>query len=134
MLVFPIGGPLLGLLIFYLLLVCVRFIPRHHRAAIRFAKQKQFERAIQEYQRSLAFFERNPWLDRFRSVVMLSLSLMSYREMDLLGVAFCYGQIGDGLRSRETYSQCLEEFPNSEMAACAIRLLDWMRERSGAQH
>ncbi|MCE9557078.1 MAG: hypothetical protein K8T91_27335 [Planctomycetes bacterium] len=125
----PTRGALFGLAIFYLWFLCVsRLIARHHHAAVRLAKKKQFEQAIEEYRQSLAFFERNTWIDRFRFVVMFSLSSISYREMDLLGVAFCYGQIGDGTRSLATYRQCLEEFPDSEMAASALRLLDSVRK------
>lgn len=54
-----------------------RTITRAHRAGIRLTKQGAYEAAIPHFQESYAFFNRHPWLDRFRSVVMLSASAAS---------------------------------------------------------
>jgi tetratricopeptide (TPR) repeat protein len=100
-----------------------RTLASHHRKAIRHYSNKQWASAIEEYQRSLDFFSRYPWVDRYRAVTMLS-SGLSYREMGLLGLGFCYGQLGKGNESFSTYRQCLEEFPDSQMAATAVRLME----------
>jgi hypothetical protein len=122
MLVFPTGGALFGIFIFYLILSCVRsFIPRHHRAAVRFATQKQFERAIPEYENSIRFFEHNSWLDRYRSIVMFSLSLISYREMDLLGIAFSMGRLA---------MECVRERPTSSVWM-NFRIVKWQHMQFG---
>jgi len=105
-----------------LLLRCV--IARHHRTAIRYSKRKQYEQAISEFQKSAVFFRDHEWIDRFRAVTMLSAAEMRYREMALLSLGFCYAQVGDGPNSRRSYEQCLVEFPDSEMAKSAIRLMD----------
>lgn len=38
--------------------------------------------------------------------------------------AFCYGQSGDGKRSKEFYEKTLREFPNSEIAKASLRMFE----------
>ena len=64
------------------------------------------------------------WIDRFRSIVLMSPSAVSYREMALCNVAFCYTQIGNGERAKEVYRRTLAEFPESGMAAASLRMLE----------
>lgn len=101
-----------------------RTVPRHHRRAIRHCKNKEFESAISEFHKSIEFFERFSWVDQFRSVTMLSGSGMCYREMALVSLGFCYAQIGEVMSARQHYEQCMQEFPNNEMAKSAVRLMD----------
>lgn len=102
-------------------------IARAHRAGIRLVKQQRFAEAIPKFQESFDFFERNPWVDSFRSLTLMSPSAMSYREMALANIAFCYGQLGDGQQSRAYYQKCLELFPSSGLATAALRMLDSVR-------
>ena len=54
----------------------------------------------------------------------LSSSKMSYKEMALVNIAFCYGQLGEGEKAREYYNAALKENPNNGMAIAALKLLD----------
>ena len=99
-------------------------IAQHHRNGVRHSKRKEFERSISEFQKSAAFFRDHEWIDRFRAITMLSAAGMRYREMALVSLGFCYAQIGDGLRARQSYEQSLIEFPDNEMAKAALRLMD----------
>jgi hypothetical protein len=101
-----------------------QLIPRAHRAGIRLVKQQRFAEAIPKFHESYDFFERHPWVDRFRSLVLMSPSAMSYREMALANIAFCYAQLGDGEQSRIFYQKCLKRFPGSGLATAALRMLD----------
>jgi tetratricopeptide (TPR) repeat protein len=103
-------------------------IARDHRAGIALVKRQQFESAIPHFQRSLEFLDRHPWIDRFRSIVLMSASAISYREMALANTAFCYSQVGNGEEARRYYKRCLERVRNSGLASAALRLMD-----SGAQ-
>jgi tetratricopeptide (TPR) repeat protein len=96
----------------------------NHRKAIVHCKAKEYEKAIPEFKTSYDFFHANPWIDNYRALTLLSASGMCYREMALVSLGFCYGQIGDGQNSRVNYEKCLELFPNNEMAKSAIRLMD----------
>ncbi len=101
-----------------------QLIPWAHRAGVRLTQRQKFAEAIPKFQESFDFFERHPWVDRFRSVVLMSPSAMSYREMAMANIAFCYGQLGDGQQSRAYYQKCLERFPESGVATAALRMLD----------
>lgn len=120
-----INGAFMGA-IFYVALsqTLRRVVPRHHRKAIAYCKRKEYDRAIPEFQKSTKFFSDNQWIDEFRAITMLSEAGMLYREMGLISLGFCYAQIGDGENARLTYEQCLKEFPDSEMAKSALRLIN----------
>lgn len=94
---------------------------RHHRRGVALYKRKEFAAAIPEFEASLAFHQRHPWVDRCRHLLFLSVSPVTYREMALYNIAYCYGQIGEGARSLEYYQRTLAEYPNSELAQAALR-------------
>ena len=54
----------------------------------------------------------------------MSASAMSYREMALCNIAFCYSQIGKGMKAIEYYQRVLKEFPNSGLAQSALRMIE----------
>ena len=118
-------GIMFGLVAYLMLaLLQQQLIPRHHRKALRHCKRQEYDQAIPNYQKSVEFFRDHEWVDRFRAVTMMSAAGMSYREMGLIGLGFCYAQVGDGLNARRSYEQCLEEFPDNGMAIAALRLMD----------
>lgn len=98
-------------------------IPRFHRKAIGLVRQQKFEEAISLYEKSYAFFTRNNWIDKYRYVTLLSSSKMSYTEMALNNIAFCYSQIGDGINSKKYYEKTLFEFPDSGIARAGLNVL-----------
>ncbi len=98
-------------------------LSRAHRRGMRLIKQHQFGEALPHFEASLAFFTRNGWLDRWRSLVLLSTSAMSYREMALCNMAFCYSQTGRGQEATELYERILDEFPENGMAEAALNMI-----------
>lgn len=108
----------------FLSLLLRSVIARHHRRAITSCKRQQYARAIPEFEKSVEFFRRHPWLDRWRAVTMFSTAAMHYREMALVSLGFCHSQLGDGVQSRRYYEQALAEFPANGMAEAALRILD----------
>ena len=101
-----------------------RLIPRDHRAGIALFRRERFAEALPHFQRSYEFFTRHRWLDDWRFITLLSSSRISYREMALLNVAYCYGQTGDGERSREYYQRVAQEFPGSRIAEASLRMFE----------
>lgn len=120
------GDPVFAAAIVYLVaLFSLRWLVAfHHRKGIRRFKRGRYERAIGEFRKSYDFFTRHPWIDRFRYVTLLSSSRVSYREMALVNIAFCHGQIGAGREAREYYERALAEFPDSELAKAALRMME----------
>ena len=118
-------GPLLGsTLVFVYALGCRTLIARDHRTGIALVKKSRFAEAIPYFRKSVEFVERHPWIDNYRSFVMTSLSAISYREMALANEAFCHSQVGDGMRARNVYEECLRRFPQSGLAIAALRMMD----------
>lgn len=119
------NGVFVGAVVYVVLSqVLRRLIASHHRKAIGHCKRQEFEQAIPEFKKSLAFFRGNEWVDRFRAITMLSAAGVSYREMAMVGLGFCYAQIGDGVNARRSYEQCLLDFPDNGMAEAALRMLN----------
>jgi len=99
-------------------------IAHHHRQGIELARQREFAAAIPLFEQSLEFFDRHSWLDRWRWITLMSSAAASYREMDLVNIGYCYGQLGDSAKAREYYEQALARFPESGLASSALRKLD----------
>ena len=99
-------------------------IPKDHRVGMKKVKTENFESAIPDFEKSYEFFKKHGWIDKYRFLVLLSSSRITYKEMALNNIAFCYGQIGQGDKSREYYERTLKEYPDSGMAKAGLRLLN----------
>ncbi len=108
----------------FLSLLLRNLIPRYHRKGIKFYKSGQFEKAIQEFEKSFNFFTKHEWIDKYRSIILLSSSGISYLEMAMVNMAFCYGQLGDGEKSKELYEKTLLKFPDSQMAISSLKMYE----------
>ena len=80
-----------------------RTIAKEHRKGMVKVKIEDFENAIPHFERSYEYFKRNEWVDKYRFLTLLSSGKMTYKEMALNNIAFCYGQIGKGKISKEYY-------------------------------
>lgn len=123
-------------LLFYLgaFLLLRNLIPRNHRKGVRLFKAGNYTQAIIEFQKSYDFFIRHPWIDRYRFIVLLSSSRLSYTEMALVNAAFCYAQTGNGQKAAEYYERTLRQFPDSEIAKSGLNMLHALHpDASGGQ-
>lgn len=100
------------------------FVAKYHRAGMRLVKQNNFVEAIYKFEKSVDFFTKNNWLDRYRFLTLLSSSNMTYKEMGLCNIAFCYSQTNNGQKAKEYYEQILREFPENGLAIAALRMLN----------
>lgn len=107
-----------------ILLVLRKRVALDHRKGINLFKKSAYAEAIPHFEKSYAFFNKHSWIDRWRYIVLLSSSKISYREMALLNIAFCHGQTGNGPESKKVYEQTLQEFPDSEMAKAALNMIE----------
>ena len=122
---FVIYGVVTYLILFYILRALV---PKDHRRGMKKVKIEDFENAIPDFEKSYEFFKSNDWIDKYRFIVLLNSTMISYKEMALNNIAFCYGQIGKGDKSKEYYERTLKEFPDSGLAKAGLRLLNSTNE------
>jgi tetratricopeptide (TPR) repeat protein len=104
------------------------FIPKDHRKGISLVHRKEFKDAIPYFEKSADFFTRYEWVDKYRYLTLLNSSAMSYKEMALCNIAFCYGQTGNGKKAVEYYNAALKEFPNSSLASTGLTMLNSMTQ------
>jgi tetratricopeptide (TPR) repeat protein len=97
---------------------------RNHQRGMHLLSVGAHADAIEAFRASYAFLSRQRWLDRFRSVTMMSPSAISYREMALLNIAYALGQSGRGAEAKECYRLALGEFPDSALAKATLKLIE----------
>lgn len=118
-----------GAIIYLTISFLVRFgVPFHHRKGIVLFKKGSYAEAIPFFEKSYVFFKKNGWIDKYRYITLLSSSRISYTEMALLNIAFCYGQSGNGKASKDYYEKALSEFPNSGIAKASLRMFESAKE------
>ncbi len=99
-------------------------LTQSHRAGMLLTRQGRYKDAIKKYEQSHAFFSKHAWIDDYRSLVLLTPSAMSYREMALVNTAYCYAKMGKDKQAKEAYERTLHEFPDSAMAQATLKLID----------
>ncbi|WP_458627071.1 tetratricopeptide repeat protein [Winogradskyella sp. PC D3.3] len=99
-------------------------IPHDHRKGIKNSNIGKFENAISDFEKSYAFFKKHKWIDNYRFIILLSSSKMAYKEMALANIAFCYSQIGNGIKSKAYYERTLKEYPENRIAKSALKMMN----------
>lgn len=99
-------------------------IPRYHRKAIKLVKAHNYQEAILLFEESVTFFIKYSWIDKYRFLILLSSSKMTYKELGLCNIAFCYSQIGEGLKAKEYYQRVLNEYPENSLANTALNFVN----------
>lgn len=100
-----------------------RGIPHNHRKGILLSKKGDYHQAIEKFEKSYDFFNRHSWIDKYRYITLLSSSRVSYTEMSLTNIAFCYAQIGKRELTKQYYEKTLKLFPDNEMARKALNII-----------
>ncbi len=116
---------LFGAIIYLAISLSLRnLIPRDHRNGIKKNNEEKFQDAISDFEKSYNFFKKHEWIDKYRFITLLSSSKMSYKEMALVNIGFCYSQIGNGMKAKEYYERTLIEFPENGLAKSALKMID----------
>ncbi len=101
-------------------------IAKRHRQGMKLVRKQKFEEALPYFEKSVEYFSENRWVDKYRFLTLLTSSRMSYKEMGLCNIAFCYRQIGNGQKAKEYYEQVLKEFPENGLALVGLNMLKSM--------
>jgi tetratricopeptide (TPR) repeat protein len=103
-----------------------------HREGIRLFNQRKYKEAISKFEESYRFFSTHEWIDRYRSLTLMTPAAMGFREMALINLAACYFLLGNTAKAKTYYQQALVEFPDSQMAKTALRQLEMVEAKSKA--
>jgi len=118
-------GILLGALAYLLAAAGIRaLLLRRHRQGVRLLHAGQPAAALPHLEESCAFFQRHAWLDRWRSVALMSPVAASYRELALLNSAIAHAQLGQADQARACCTRALSENPGSALAQATLAQLD----------
>ena len=105
-----------GVAVYFLLSIYLKvLIPKWHRKGLYYVKKGALQEAILAFERSYEYFRINNWLDRYRAFVLLSTSQLSYQEMALVNIIYCYQQLGDQNMARKYIKKLREEFPDNKV-------------------
>jgi hypothetical protein len=96
------------------------FLLRHHQSGMRAMHAGRYDEGSRHFEASYLFLQRHAWIDRFRSVVLMSAAASTYREMALINSAFAHLQLGHLAEARSGYERALREFPTSSLAAAGL--------------
>ncbi len=129
--IFQTDDVFIGIIIFSILAIILRItVPRSHRKGMKALKQNDFESAIAYFKESVDYFTRNRWVDKYRVITVLSSSKMSFREMGLCNIAFCYSQTMEAEKAKTLYKEILEEYPDNGIAYYALNSINTFSDRA----
>ncbi len=120
----PIGTAI-GLLIYLTYSIGSRALcARHQKEGMRHIMKREWTEALPCFERSQGFFERYPWVDRYRAFLLMSPSGGSYHEMALVNQAVCLLYLDRGAEARAAYEKALELYPDSPTALAGLKAMD----------
>ena len=96
---------------------------RHFYQGMRLLKRERFKEALEPFERAYSFYSKHIWIDRFRSITVLSASRYTLREAALHNIAYCYAQMGDIPQLKACYERIRAEFPNNVMAETGLKFI-----------
>lgn len=115
---------LFGLVSYWLIIFSLRnLVAKDHRKGIALLKKNNFEQAMVYFQKSVNYFERNPRIDKYRYLTLLSASRMTYREMGLCNIAFSLSQLGRVAEAKEMYNEVIKRYPENGIATAALNMM-----------
>ena len=122
---------IVGPIIFLLLSFGMRYwLGRDHQLGMKSIRMEQFHAAFDHFQESVNFFEKYPWVDRFRALTLFSASRMCFREMGMVNMAYCYGQMGRGEEMEKLYREVAKQYPDNPIARTVLDMIDNKREEN----
>ncbi len=121
-----VGNPVFPAAVIYLGLSYLlrAVVAKDYQKGMHLVKKQEFAEAIPVFESSYKFFMDNSWVDEYRYIILLSSSRMSYREMALCNIAFCYTQIGEGKKAAEFYREVLKNYPENGLAQAGLKMLE----------
>ncbi len=105
---------LLSLSLYFLLSGYLKIvIPKWHRKGLFYLRKGELEGAVFAFEKSYNFFNKHLWIDVYRAFTLLSISRLSYREMALINIVYCYQNLNNMTDAKKVHKKLAKEFPNN---------------------
>ena len=104
--------------------------PADIRTSITLIREAKFEEAIPFIKRSIEFYSKHPWIDKYRFLLMISSSKLGIMEMSLCNLAYCHLQIGEVKVARQMYEDVLRQYPENPIAKVQLATINIVASNS----
>jgi hypothetical protein len=98
--------------------------PKDVHKSIRLIKEEKFDEAIPYIERSIVFYTRHAWIDKYRFLLIVSSSKRGIRESSLCNLGFCLLQSGNAKAAKEVYEDVLRQYPENTVAKIQLRTIN----------
>lgn len=88
-------------------------IPKWHRKGLFYLRKGELEGAVFAFEKSYNFFAKNQWIDVYRAFTLFSISKLSYREMALINIIYCYQNMNKPKEAEKLRGKLAAEFPDN---------------------
>ena len=99
-------------------------IPLSHRKGIALIKSGKYQEAIPYFQKSVDFFTKYAWVDKYRYITLLLSSKRTMREVSLCNMAFCMLHSKRVTEAKSVYEDVLKQYPNNAVANAALNTIN----------
>lgn len=89
-------------------------VPRSHNKGVRLINRQKFNEAEPYVLKSIKFFEKNSWVDKYSYITLLNSSKLTYLEMGICNIIYCYFKCGWIDSAFKLYGKLIQRFPNIE--------------------
>jgi hypothetical protein len=92
--------------------------------SVALIKEAKFEEAIPYIKESIDYYDKHPWIDKYRFLLMISSSKQCIMELLLCNLAYCHLQIGDVGIAKLTYEEVLSRYPENPNARVQLQTIN----------
>ena len=98
--------------------------PKDVHKSIRLIKEEKFGEAIPYIERSIEFYDKHSWIDKYRFLLMVSSSKRGIRESSICNLGFCLLQTGQVKAAKKVYEEVLRQYPENTVAQVQLRTIN----------
>lgn len=110
--------------------VLYKIIPKELNKGIYFLSEKEYQNALDCFNKSIAFFEKWQTLDKYGFVLLLNYSKHSYLEASLINKAAVLCKLDRENDALTLYQKILVNYPQNEIAQTQIKVLKHKLQKS----
>lgn len=98
-------------------------IPGSTFTGVKFLKKGQFEEALPFIEKDIEYYSSKPWIDKYRFLLMISSSALSFREMSLCNRAWCLLQTGRVKETIDQYESVIRHYPQNVVTRAQLKTI-----------